>query len=68
MGNIDLIIICAGTGFINPKLDWDKENETIAVNVAGFTAITNVAIHYFLKNGVGHLVNISSIAALRGNG
>jgi len=68
MGSIDLIIISAGTGFINPELDWDKENETIAVNVAGFTAIANVAIHYFLKNGAGHLVNISSIAALRGSG
>lgn len=68
MGDIDLIVISAGTGFINPELDWDKENATIAVNVAGFAAIANVAIHYFLKNGTGHLVNISSIAALRGNG
>ena len=68
MDGVDLIIISAGTGFINPELDWDKENETIVVNVAGFTAIANVAIHYFLKNGAGHLVNISSIAALRGSG
>ena len=68
LGNIDLIVICAGTGFINPELDWDKENETIAVNVAGFTAIANIAIHYFLNAGTGHLVNISSIAALRGSG
>lgn len=67
MGHVDLIVISAGIGFINPDLDWDKENETIAVNVAGFTAIANVAIHYFLENGAGHLVNISSIAALRGS-
>ncbi len=68
MGSPDLIILSAGTGFINPDLDWNKENETIAVNVAGFTAITNVAIQHFIKKGSGHLVNISSIAALRGNG
>jgi short-subunit dehydrogenase len=68
MGQIDLIIISAGTGFINPELDWEKENETIAVNVAGFAAIANVAVHHFLKNATGHLVNISSIAAIRGSG
>jgi short-subunit dehydrogenase len=68
MDGVDLIIISAGTGFMNPELDWDKENETIAVNVTGFAAIANVAIHYFIKNGGGHLVNISSIAAIRGSG
>jgi short-subunit dehydrogenase len=67
MGGVDLIVISAGTGFINPDLDWDKEHETIAVNVAGFSAIANIAIHHFLKKGAGHLVNISSIAALRGS-
>ena len=67
MGDVDLVVISAGTGFINPDLNLDKENETIAVNVAGFTAISNVATHYFLEKGAGHLVNISSIAALRGS-
>jgi len=67
MEGVDLIVISAGTGFINPDLDWEKENETIAVNVAGFTAIANIAIHHFLEKGAGHLVNISSIAALRGS-
>jgi short-subunit dehydrogenase len=68
MDSVDLIIISAGTGFMNPELDWDKEYKTIAVNVTGFTAMANVAIHYFLKKGAGHLVNISSIAAIRGSG
>jgi len=68
MGGVELIIISAGTGFINPELAWHKENETIAVNVAGFTAIANVAMHHFLEKGSGQLVNISSIAALRGSG
>jgi short-subunit dehydrogenase len=68
MDGVDLIIISAGTGFMNPELDWDKENQTIAVNVTGFAAIANVAIQHFLKKGAGHLVNISSIAAIRGSG
>jgi short-subunit dehydrogenase len=68
MEDVDLVVMSAGTGFINPGLDWDKENETIAVNVAGFAAIANIAMRYFLEKGSGHLVNISSIAALRGNG
>ncbi len=68
MGGVDLIVISAGIGFINPSLEWDKENKTIEVNVAGFVAIANVAMQHFLQAGTGHLVNISSIAALRGNG
>jgi short-subunit dehydrogenase len=43
MDGVDLIIISAGTGFMNSALDWDKENETIAVNVTGFAAIANIA-------------------------
>jgi short-subunit dehydrogenase len=35
MDGVDLIIISLGTGVMNPELDWDKENETIAVNVSG---------------------------------
>ncbi len=68
LGNVDLIVISAGIGFINPELDWAKERDTIAVNVTGFAAIANVAMQYFLKQGRGHLTNISSIAALRGSG
>ena len=68
LGSIDLIIYSAGTGFINPELEWDKEKQTIDVNVMGFAFVVNLAMHYFLAKGTGHLVNISSIAAIRGNG
>ena len=66
MGEIDLIVISAGTGEINNDLHWQVENETIRTNVIGFTALANVAIHHFIEKGSGHLVGISSIAALRG--
>ena len=66
MGGADLIIISAGTGDLNIGLDWQLEYATIGTNVTGFAAMANVAIHHFMEKGAGHLVNISSIAALRG--
>ena len=66
MGGVDLIVISAGTGEINNSLSWHLENETIKTNVSGFAALVNVAMHHFTEKGSGHLVGISSIAALRG--
>ncbi|MBU1613684.1 SDR family NAD(P)-dependent oxidoreductase [bacterium] len=66
MDGVDLIVISAGTGFIDPELQWNKEKETIDVNVLGFAAMANVAYHHFVQQGSGHLVGISSIAAIRG--
>lgn len=67
LGGLDLIVISAGIGFINPDLTWAEEKETIEVNVAGFAAVANVAFRYFVRVGRGHLVGISSIAAHRGS-
>ena len=66
MGGVDLIVISAGTGEINNSLSWHLENVTIKTNVSGFAALVNVAMHHFTEKGSGHLVGISSIAALRG--
>ncbi len=66
MNGVDLIIISAGTGSVDPDLPWDKERETIETNVLGFAAMANVAYHHFNQKGSGHLVGISSIAAIRG--
>ncbi len=68
MGGVDLFIISSGVGFENPNLDWAPEDETIQVNVAGFAAMVNVAARHLESRGTGHLVGISSIAAIRGNG
>jgi short-subunit dehydrogenase len=67
MGEVQTIVINAGIGFLNPDLDWEKEKKTIEVNVAGFTAMANVAMKYFIRQGFGHLVCISSISAIRGS-
>ncbi|MCX7746535.1 MAG: SDR family NAD(P)-dependent oxidoreductase [Clostridia bacterium] len=65
-GGMDLIIISSGVGYINEDLEWDKEKETIAVNVSGFSAAANAAAQYFMKQGLGHIAGISSVAAIRG--
>jgi len=66
MGQVELVVISSGVGNINEQLDWELENETIATNVVGFSAMANVAIRHFIQQGSGHLVGISSVAALRG--
>lgn len=68
MGGADVVVISSGTGFINPGLEWGKEKETIDVNVSGFAAMANAAFEYFRDRGAGHLVGISSVAAIRGGG
>jgi len=67
MGGADIIVINSGISVTNKDFRAAPELETIAVNVAGFTAMTNVAVNYFMSVGAGHLVGISSIAGIRGS-
>jgi short-subunit dehydrogenase len=67
LGGVDLVVISAGTGHNNPNLRWELDAETVTVNVVGFMAMAHVAMRHFLGRGRGHLVGISSVAALRGN-
>jgi short-subunit dehydrogenase len=67
LGGVDLVVISAGTGFINSDLNWADEKKTIDVNVLGFAAMANVAYRHFEKVSRGHLVGISSVAAIRGS-
>ena len=66
MGNVDLVVLSAGNGELNEKLEWQLECETIATNVLGFTAVANIAIKHFMDKKSGHFVAISSVAAIRG--
>jgi short-subunit dehydrogenase len=67
MGGTDIVVMSAGTGFINPELEWLKEEATIQVNVTGFCAIADAAVKYFIERGQGHFIAISSVAALFGS-
>jgi short-subunit dehydrogenase len=67
LNGIDLIIICSGTGDLNYDLDFSIEKQTIETNVVGFTCACDWALNYFIKQGNGHLVGITSVAGIRGN-
>ena len=68
MGGVDLFVISSGVGFENIDLDWEPEAETISVNVVGFARMVNIAVKHLAFRGKGHLVGISSLAAIRGDG
>lgn len=67
MGEVDVIVVCAGTGHLNLELEWAKAADTIETNVTGFVATANAAMRYFIQRRQGHLVGITSLAALRGS-
>ncbi len=64
MDDVGLIIINAGVSPLQPK--WPEEKNIIDVNVTGFVALASLAMDYFEKRGSGHIVGISSVAALAG--
>jgi len=67
MGGCHLLILCAGIGPLDPDLDWKIARDTIDVNVRGFAAMAQHGMQHFLAHGGGHLVGISSLAAVRGD-
>lgn len=64
---IDLVIQSSGVGFVNPKLKWDMESQTILTNVLGVTKLYTLSYNLFKQQQFGHLVGITSIASLRGS-
>ena len=68
IGDIDVVVVSAGTGDENPDLDWSIEKRTFDVNVIGFAAAADASINHFRATGGGHLIGITSVAALRGSG
>ena len=68
MGGMDILIICAGTGELNPELSYQLEEPTLLTNVIGFTNIADWGFRYFERQKSGHLVTISSVGGTRGSG
>lgn len=66
LGNIDLAIICSGTGELNPSLDYTLERPAIETNVMGWTFVLDAFYRLFEQQGHGHLVAITSAGGLRG--
>ena len=64
--DIDLAIVCSGTGDINASLDYALERPTIDTNVIGWTFVVDTLYNIFEQQGHGHLVAITSAGGLRG--
>lgn len=67
LGGMDLLIICAGTGELNPELSYHIEEPTLLTNVIGFTNIADWGFQYFEQQKSGHIVTISSVGGIRGS-
>lgn len=68
LGGMDLCIVAAGTGDLNPSLDHAVEQRTIRTNVSGWTAVVDWAYRRFERQAEGHLVVVTSVGGLRGSG
>lgn len=64
---MDLFIYNSGYGEASKELNWAMDKKTTLINVNGFAETTNYAFNYFVKQGRGQIVAISSISAYRGN-
>ena len=65
---VKLVCLSSGVGNENPGLQAEIEEETLAVNVVGFTLAAGIAYRAFAARSEGHIVAITSIAAIRASG
>lgn len=62
---LDLVIVCAGIGELNPDLNIGTELFTIKVNVEGWTNCVDNAYKLFSNQTQGHIVVITSVGGLQ---
>ncbi len=62
---IDLAIICASIGHLNPSLEISQELDTLATNIVGWTNVIDTLYNYFEEQGQGHIVSITSIGGMQ---
>jgi short-subunit dehydrogenase len=67
LGGLDLLIFNAGWGDLSDTLDWNVDKPTLDINVNAFLTAIHFGWNYFIHQGHGHLVTVSSIAGNRGN-
>lgn len=66
LDGLDLLIVNPGINHLFPN--WEQAMSIIQTNVVGCTALLQAGYEYFVEQGKGHLVGVSSIAAIRGSG
>ncbi|MDB0040440.1 SDR family NAD(P)-dependent oxidoreductase, partial [Polaribacter sp.] len=52
-GSIDLVVQSSGVGYVNPKLEWEQQKQTINTNVLGCTRLYILAYNLFKKQQFG---------------
>ena len=62
---LDLVIVCAGIGELNPDFNIGTELSTIKVNVEGWTNCVDKAYKLFSNQTYGHIVVITSVGGLQ---
>ncbi len=70
-GGMDLLVMSAGTGWVNPALNQSRDQATIAVNCAGFARVIDAAYAYFRDTAPstpGQIAVITSMAGTKGLG
>jgi short-subunit dehydrogenase len=67
MGGLDILIFNAGWGDLSNNLDWNIDKPIVDINVNAFLTAVHFGWDYFIRQGSGHLVTVSSIAGNRGN-
>ncbi len=67
-GGLDLVVANAGVGSASygKRIDWPHISRMLKVNVEGATATLTGALSGMVARGRGHIVGVSSIAALNG--
>ena len=68
LGDIDILVNCAGMAPTAPfhRVDFTDWQRTIDVNVNGVFHCTQIALENMLNAGWGRIINIASVASLRG--
>ena len=67
LGGLDLLVFSAGIGNLNKNLGYEVENEANLLNILGFTEVSDWCYRYFLKQGHGHYVAITSLSGIFGS-
>lgn len=65
--NIATVHLVSGTGHLNPELATDLALDTTSLNCDGFSRAALASARYFQKQGHGHLIAVTSVAAIRGS-
>ena len=66
MEGVDIAVVSAGGGELNPQLEFARELPTLNTNVVGWTCLVDEVFNRFVEQGKGHLAVISSVGGQRG--